>query len=322
VVTPSARAAGTGGLRLATRGSPLARWQAQHVADLLAALPGAPPCRTVVVRTTGDALAEVPVAQLGGQGAFVKEVQSAVLDGRADLAVHSAKDLPSATPPGLVLASVPERADPRDALVGARLDDLGSGATVATGSARRRAQLAWLRPDLTFCDLRGNMATRIERARRVGAGVVALAALERLGLAGEVAEVLDPGTMLPQVGQGALAVECRADDQEVLGLLSALDDAAAHAELSAERAFLAALGGGCTLPLGALARRLGGADGGDDVEMEGMLASRDGRIVLRRRRRGSDPGELGRRLADELLDGCGGRSLDDWAESPGEAPSR
>jgi hydroxymethylbilane synthase len=298
-------------LRLATRGSPLALWQANRVAELLMALPDAPRCEPVVVQTTGDALAGVPVSQLGAQGAFVKEVQLALLDGRADVAVHSAKDLPSATPPGLVLACVPERADPRDALVGSTLEGLSTGALVATGSVRRRAQLAWLRPDLTFCDLRGNMATRLERAREIGAGVLALAALERLGLTAPVTEVLDPRTLLPQVGQGALAVECRQDDDEVRLMLSAVDDDAAHVAVLAERAFLGSLGGGCTLPLGALAVL---ADGGAELVLDGFLASRDGRILLRRRLTGprSDPRGLGARLAAVLLDDCGGRSLDDW----------
>jgi len=312
VVTPIGGEGGHRVLRLATRGSPLARWQAQRVADLLGAVPGAPPCELVVVQTTGDALADVPVAQLGAQGAFVKEVQLAVLEGRADLAVHSAKDLPSATPPGLVLACVPERADPRDALVGCTLEELPTGALVATGSVRRRAQLAWLRPDLAFCELRGNMATRLARAQQVGAGVLALAALERLGLAEQVAQVLDPGTLLPQVGQGALAVECRAGDHAVLELVGATDDVDAHDAVAAERAFLAELGGGCTLPLGALAVPDGD---GAELAIEGFLASRDGRVLLRGRVTGprSDPVELGRRLTHLLLDDRGGRSLDDWS---------
>ncbi|MHB8328966.1 MAG: hydroxymethylbilane synthase [Acidimicrobiales bacterium] len=303
-------------LRLATRGSPLARYQAQRVAAMLAAVDGAA-VELVVVRTTGDRRLDVPVERLGGQGAFVKEVQLAVLDGRADLAVHSAKDLPSATPDGLVLASVPERGDPRDALVGTRLDDLGPGAVVATGSVRRRAQLAWLRPDLTFCELRGNMDARLERSHATGAGVLALAALERLGLAGHVAEALDPATVLPQVGQGALAVECREDDAEVIALLGAVDDAAAHVALSAERAFLGALGGGCTLPLGALATT--GARGAPPVVIDGMLASGDGRVLLRARVEGADPVELGARLAARLLHDAGGRGLDDW--EPIEVPA-
>jgi hydroxymethylbilane synthase len=326
-----------GPLRLATRGSPLALWQAQRVAALLGALPEARSCQIVVVETTGDRLAEVPVAQLGGQGAFVTEVQTAVLDGRADIAVHSAKDLRSQTTAGLVLACVPERADPRDALVGARLADLGPGASVATGSVRRRAQLASLRPDLTFVELRGNMATRLERAAREGAGVVAVAALDRLGLSGHIAEVLDTGVLLPQVAQGALAVECRADDAEVLAVLAAIDDPVAHRAVTAERAFLAALDGGCTFPVGALAtpsgftgdgvgdgvgtgarahgsgwERASGEPAAGDLSLEGILASRDGRVVLRRTCTGDDPDELGRRLARDLLD-HGGRALDDWA---------
>jgi hydroxymethylbilane synthase len=312
-------------LRLATRGSPLARWQAARVAAFLGALPDPPTCEVVVILTTGDRLTETPIDRLGGQGAFVTEIQTAVLDGRADIAVHSAKDLPSVTPSGLELVCVPERADPRDALVGSRLADLGPGARVATGSVRRRAQLSWLRPDLTFAELRGNMATRLERARREGAGVVAVAALERLGLVGQIAEVLDTGTLLPQVAQGALAVECRADDDAVRRVLRGIDDPVAHLAVTAERAFLAALGGGCTLPVGALATPSGfiagvpdpdaaaaRAHGPGEVALEGMLASRDGRVLLRRRATGGDPVELGRRLASDLLD-HGGRVLDDWS---------
>jgi len=323
-------------VRLATRGSPLARWQAARVATLVAGLAGSAECELVVIQTTGDRLSEVPVDKLGGQGAFVTEVQEAVRAGRADIAVHSAKDLPSTTPAGLVLGCIPERADPRDALVGSRLDDLKPGATVATGSVRRRAQLAWLRPDLTFVELRGNMARRLERAAKEGAGVVAVAALERLGLMGEVAEVLDTGTLLPQVAQGALAVECREDDTETRALLAAINDAVAERAVTAERAFLAALGSGCSLPVGALASpsgfaaatssapvgggRVGGqigmepgtGTGTGGMALEGMLASRDGRILLRRRLAGDDPVELGRRLAADLLE-RGGRTLDDWS---------
>ncbi|MHB8681517.1 MAG: hydroxymethylbilane synthase [Acidimicrobiales bacterium] len=295
----------TAPLRLATRGSPLARYQAQCVAGLLASLPGCPAVELVVVRTTGDVHLDVPVERLGGQGAFVKEVQHAVLQGRADLAVHSAKDLPSSTPPGLVLAAVPERADPRDALVGGRLDDLPAGAPVATGSVRRRAQLAWLRPDLTFVELRGNMARRIERAEEVGAGVVALAALERLGLTGHVAEAFDPGSMLPQVGQGALAVECRDDDAVVRGLLERIDDRDAHVAVRAERAFLATVGGGCSAPVAALARVEDG-----DVVVQGMIASRDGHIVLRAETRAADPEGAGSALARTLLHDAGGDMLE------------
>jgi len=302
------RAGGWRPLLLATRGSPLALAQSRSVADRLRAAGVDDDIELVVVKTTGDLSPDVPVERLAGQGAFVREVQSALLDGRADLAVHSAKDLPSETPPGLVLACVPERADPRDALVGSTLAGLPTGAAVATGSVRRRAQLAWLRPDLTFTELRGNMGIRLDRARQAGAGVLAYAALVRLGLAGEVSEVLDPLVMVPQVGQGALAVECRQDDDRVLEMLAAVDDVGAHRALLAERAFLGALGGGCTLPAGALARP--GSDGA--LTMEAMLASADGHVLLRSSSEGEDPVSLGTGLADALLDGAGGRQLEDF----------
>ncbi len=292
-------------VRLATRGSPLARTQADGVARRLAEVAGSTP-ELVIVRTAGDEARDVPIDRIGGQGAFVKEVQRSVLEGRADLAVHSAKDLPAQTPPGLVLASVPERADPRDALVGSSLAGLPSGACVATGSARRRAQLAWLRPDLTFTELRGNMRTRIDKSRSVGAGVVSFAALERLGLQGEADDVLDPRDMLPQVGQGALAVECRADDDELLAWLDAVDDPGAHRALDAERSFLAALGGGCTLPLGALARF---DDDDGTLRLDAILASADGHVLLRDSAQGRDAGALGASLAARLLDDLGGRAL-------------
>ncbi|HAM02564.1 MAG TPA: hydroxymethylbilane synthase [Acidimicrobiaceae bacterium] len=302
------RAAGPRALRLATRGSPLALVQSRSVAARLGAAGVDDDIELMVVKTSGDLAPDVPVERLAGRGAFVKEVQLALLDGRADLAVHSAKDLPSETPPGLVLASVPERADPRDALVGCTLAGLPTGAQVATGSVRRRAQLSWLRPDLTFTELRGNMRTRLDRARDSGAGVLACAALERLGLAAEVEEVLDPLVMVPQVGQGALAVECREDDDRLLEVLAAIDDVGAHRALLAERAFLGALGGGCTLPAGALARS--GGDGA--LTMEAVLASADGHVLLRSSSDGADPVSLGTGLAAALLDGAGGRELEEW----------
>ncbi|HEY1737578.1 MAG TPA: hydroxymethylbilane synthase, partial [Acidimicrobiia bacterium] len=191
-------------VRIATRGSRLARWQAEHVGQLLRDAHGVEP-ELVVVSTTGDAQRDVPIHALGGTGVFVKEVQQAVLDGRADVAVHSAKDLPSDTPAGLLLACVPERGDARDALVGARLDDIPRGATVGTGSVRRRAQLATLRPDLVFAELRGNIETRLERVlgpdRQYDAIVMALAALQRLERTDAVAEIVAVDTMVPQIAQ-------------------------------------------------------------------------------------------------------------------------
>ncbi|MGQ0617770.1 MAG: hydroxymethylbilane synthase, partial [Acidimicrobiia bacterium] len=198
-------------LRIATRGSPLARWQAGHVASLLRADAADEIVELVVVETSADRRLDVPLWEIGGKGVFVKEVQAAVLDGRADLAVHSAKDLPSLTHPGLVLAAVPLRGDARDALVGGRIEELRPGARVGTGSARRRAQLADHRPDLTFVGLRGNMESRVARAADLDAVVVAAVALERLGLGAQLTQVLEPVLLLPQVGPGALAGACRAD---------------------------------------------------------------------------------------------------------------
>ena len=196
-------------LRLATRASALALYQANAVADALTAMSPDLTVELVTMETSGDRRTEVTIAQLGGQGVFIKEVQHLVLSGAADLAVHSAKDLPSLTTQGLTIAAFTERGDVRDALVGRSLAGLGPGATVACGAPRRRAVLAQLRPDLHLVELRGNIATRVARAdeRGVDAVVVAVVALERLGLMGKVAEILDPLVMVPQVGQGAFAVE-------------------------------------------------------------------------------------------------------------------
>jgi hydroxymethylbilane synthase len=287
-------------MRIATRGSRLALWQAERVAALLGG-----DAELVIVSTTGDQRTDVPIWTIGGTGVFVKEVQQAVLEGRADLAVHSAKDLPSETADGLVLAAVPERADPRDALVGKPLADIPAGGRVATGSVRRQAQLAALRPDLEFASLRGNIETRVAKAAEFDAVVVALAALERLGLTDHVAQVLDPSAMLPQVAQGALAVECRADDPETIDRLRSLDWPGARRAVDAERAFLRRLGGGCDLPCGALAAV--GRDG--SVAIEVLLATVDGKIVLRARHQGSEPEVVGNEAARILLYEHGGRDL-------------
>jgi hydroxymethylbilane synthase len=287
-------------LRVATRGSALALAQARLVAGLLGR-----PFELVVVQTVGDRRTDVPIWELGGQGVFVKEVQAAVLDGRADLAVHSAKDLPSTPPPGLVLAAVPERADPRDALVGATLDGLAPGARVATGSVRRRAQLAALRPDLTFAGLRGNMETRLAKAAEHSAIVVAACALDRLGKADHIGERLAPSLMLPQVGQGALGVEAREGDGEVLGALAGIEHAPSRRAVDAERAYLRELGGGCDLPVAAYAT----AGTGGEVTLTALLASLDGHVVLRATATGTDPEALGRSVARHLLDERGGAAV-------------
>ena len=291
-------------LRAATRGSALARRQTSIVAGLLAESCGVA-TEPVVVSTTGDRQPDDPIHAMGGKGVFVKEVQAAVLDGRADIAVHSAKDLPSSTPEGLVLAAVPRRGDPRDALVGCRLADLPAGATVATGSVRRKAQLAWTRPDLVFAELRGNIATRLNKAAAFDAIVMAAVALQRLGLEPDVLDVLEPDVFVPQVGQGAIAVECRADDRAVLETLLAAEHGPSRRAVDSERAFLAELGGDCSLPAGAHASE---APGGG-LELTGLVASLDGRELIRDTRRGRDPETLGRSVARHLLDECGGREL-------------
>ena len=300
-------------IRAATRGSALARWQADRLAALVTA--ARPDCTVeiVIVETTGDLDRTTPLEQMGGQGVFVKEVQNAVLDGRADVAVHSAKDLPALTPDGLTLIAIPERADPRDALVGCRLDDLPRGATVATGSIRRRAQLGHRRPDLTFVGLRGNIGTRLDRLDGpdgFAAIVMASAALDRLGLAPDIVERLDPSVLLPQVGQGALAVECRFGDADTAALLAAVDDPEAHRMVAAERAFLAELGAGCDLPVAAPAVPMGASEGlGIDLCLTGSVSSMDGATLLVEERTGPDGSVLGRAVARNLLDDRGGAAL-------------
>lgn len=319
-------------LRLATRASPLALAQARIVEALIAERNGgAVATELVVVDTAGDLRQSVPLHEVGGQGIFVKEVERAVLDGRADAAVHSAKDLP-ASAPVLPIAAVPPRADPRDALVGRSLAELKAGAPVATGSVRRRAQLAWLRPDLVCRELRGNIATRLSKVPSGGAVVVAMAALVRLGREEAAADVLSTTAMLPQVGQGSIAVCARPGDEATAELLARLDHAPSRSALEAERAYLAAVGGGCELPVGAYAILVpnGGetadgapgpapaplwADGAPPpgppgpLRLDGLIASLDGHVLIRESLVGNDPVRLGRELAARVLDASGGRSL-------------
>jgi hydroxymethylbilane synthase len=305
-------------VRLATRGSPLALHQTETVAALLRAAHPGLDVEPVVVRTRGDQDASAPLDQIGGQGVFVTEVEAAVAHGRADAAVHSAKDMPSVMGPAFVLAAVPPRADPRDALIGCRLAELPAGALIATGSARRRAQLAYLRPDLVFRDLRGNMARRVAAAGAGGvtAVVVAVAAMERLGWLDQVTDVLDPVDVLPQAGQGAIAVQCRADDERTRTLLRAIDDDATHRAVRAERAVLAALGGNCSVPVGALAEAIAATDGGAPaLRVSGLAASADGHTMIRLSREGDDPEAVGAEVAQALLDG-GAAAIEGFEAGP------
>ena len=297
-------------LRLATRRSPLALVQAHYVRGRLEALGVA--SELVLIETSGDRDHDVALESIAGRGVFAIEIQRALLDGDADVAVHSAKDLPSQTPDGLALACVPQRRDPADVLIGRSLAGLGPGATVATGSPRRRALLLERRPDLTVVGLRGNMATRFSSVGRDGidAVVAAAAAIERLGADVVVAERLDPEWFVPQVGQGALALEARVDDDETLEALSSLNQVHDMTALVAERAFLRELGSGCTIPAGAHA-----TVSDAQVVLHGVMLASDGSRSVRRRVEGSDPDELGRELARRLRDDDGGGELPGWTSA-------
>jgi hydroxymethylbilane synthase len=294
-------------LRLATRRSPLALAQATLVQRRLN--DNGVASVLVPLETRGDREVDVSLDQLGGQGVFAVEVQRAVLSGDADVAIHSAKDLPSATPNGLRLTCVPERLDAADVLIGRSLAGLGPGATVATGSPRRRALLLERRPDLRVVGLRGNMATRFAAASQsdIDAVVVAAAALERLGETALIAERLDPSWFVPQVGQGALALEVRDNDDVTQGVLAPLNVHDAMTALVAERAFLAELGAGCTVPCGAHA-----VIDDDVIVLSGVMLSVDGAQSVRATLHGTDPEALGRDLALELREVRGGGLLAGW----------
>lgn len=274
-------------LRIATRSSLQARTQAEYVGGLIEKSSSGTTVEYVYVDTQGDLNATTPLHQMGGQGIFVKEVQRAVLDGRAEIAVHSAKDLPSQQADGLVIAAIGERRTANDALVGSSLNDLAQGATVATGSVRRRAQLTRLRPDLQFIDLRGNIQTRLSKIPDGGAIVMAIAAMEILGITDRIAEVLPLDVAVPMVGQGSVAVECRVDDTVTTEILAGIDHAPSRRAVEAERAFLAELGAGCSLPVAAHLSKDGvfrafmaADDISNTVQLEGEIGDSDDHIVV------------------------------------------
>lgn len=294
----------TGGpIRVGTRGSPLALRQAGLVAERLRGLAPERPIEIVPIKTAGDRLAQTALGDFGGKGLFVKELEDALLGGRVDLAVHSLKDMPVELPPGLCLAAFPPREDPRDVLVsrtGGGIADLPRGATVGTGSLRRRVLLLALRPDLHVEAIRGNVDTRL---RKLSTGawdavLVAAAGLARLGVVPEHAHPLPPDEFVPAVGQGILALEARVGARSLLALLSALDHADTRCQAEAERAFLRGLGASCYTPVAAHARVQQGV-----LSLDGLVASLDGRQVLRGQTTGA-PGSaelLGQKLADDLL---------------------
>lgn len=296
---------GAGLVRIASRGSELALWQANHVRDLIV---GAAPGTTVeitVVRTTGDRITHVPLSRIGDRGLFTKEVDSHLLDGSAELAVHSLKDVPTVLPDGLVLAAVSEREDPRDVLLcrpglEADLDSLPAGARVGTSSLRRRAQLLARRTDVDVADLRGNLNTRLAKldAGDYDAIILAAAGVIRLGWRERVTAWLDAREWLPAVGQGALALVTREEDDATRGILASLHRPASAACVVAERTLLNALEGGCQVPIGALAS----ADA-DTLRLDAFVSGLDGTPYLRESATASihEPAELGARLAETLL---------------------
>jgi hydroxymethylbilane synthase len=292
----------SGTLRIGSRGSALALWQANHVRDRLM-LESAEKFEIVVIKTAGDREQIAPLGEIGGKGVFVKEIEDALLRGEIDIAVHSMKDVPTEIPVGLTMAAICERQDPRDALVsaqGEKLAGLPSGARVGTSSLRRRAQLAHARPDLEFVELRGNVDTRLKKLDRgeCDALVLARAGLERLGLVGRITETLSCDVSLPAVGQGALGVEVREGDECASGPVAKLDHWQTRAAVIAERALLHEMEGGCQIPLGAWAREESG-----NLVMDACIVSLDGSDYVRSRVVGAKdaPGALGRRVAEELF---------------------
>ena len=293
-------------LRIGTRASALALWQAHHVEALIKALPGAPRVELVHIKTEGDLRTDVPLWALRGRAFFTKEIDRALLAGQVDLAVHSLKDLSTVLEPGLELAATLTRQDPRDALLsrgGAVLKDLPPGARVGTSSLRRRAFLSRMRPDLTLLELRGNVPTRVQRLEDgdYDAIILAAAGLRRLGLEAHISELLPTDNFPPALSQGVIGVACRADDTETLRWLRPLDDQPARLAATAERALLRRLEGGCQVPLGAL----GTSSAGGRLQLYAAVCALNGSEWLTARgEAGSSPEQavaLGQRVADELL---------------------
>lgn len=305
-------------LRLGTRGSPLARWQAEHVAALLAA--SGIEVELIHITTQGD-VTTGPLGAIGGQGLFTKEIQRALLDDRIDLAVHSLKDLPTEHVPGLALAAVPERESPGDVLVCSQansLDELPPQSRIGTGSTRRKAQLLFARPDLQVLDIRGNVETRLRKLDdgEYDAIVLAEAGLKRLELAARIAHVFAKSLMLPAVGQGALGLETRADDARTQSLLQALNDSATHAAVLAERAMLRTLRGGCLAPVGAWGRMEN-----DQLALDGVVLSADGqqRVAASQSASPEHAEALGIQVAEALL-AQGAAALIAGSRTPPDAP--
>lgn len=293
----------TNTIRIATRQSPLALWQAHYVRDRLLAFHPNLTVELVTMVTRGDIILDTPLAKVGGKGLFVKELEIAMLEGRADIAVHSMKDVPVAFPEGLGLVTICEREDPRDAFVSNHfnsLDDLPAGSIVGTSSLRRQCQLRARRPDLVITDLRGNVGTRLSKLDngQYDAIILAAAGLKRLKLEQRIRNFMTPEESLPAVGQGAVGIECRLNDQTTRELLAPLNDAATETRVIAERAMNARLEGGCQVPIGSYAELEG-----DELWLRALVGAPDGSKMIRGERRGlaSDAEKMGIALAEELL---------------------
>ena len=303
-------------LVIATRGSALALWQAEHVRARLQAVEAGLEVELMVIKTTGDKIVDRPLSQVGGKGLFVKEIEQALIERQADVAVHSMKDVPAELAPGLLMAAISEREDPRDALVsrgGEPLAALPAGARVGTSSLRRVCQLRVMRPDLDLVPLRGNVPTRIARVDSgdLAAAVLAAAGLVRLGHEDRIAERFDPSICVPAAGQGALGIETRADDDLLRALCRrALQHDGDAACVSAERGFLARLGGGCQTPVAAYARL---SAGGAELSLTALVGRPDGSEIIRGERTGpaAHARELGAALGDELMARGARRILDE-----------
>ena len=298
-------------LTIATRGSRLALWQAEHIKSCLQAIAPELEIRLNVIKTKGDIILDVPLAKVGGKGLFVKEIEEALLNGEADLAVHSMKDVPMELPQGLLLGCVPPRENPTDCLLSCQygsVSALPQNACVGTSSLRRQAQLLAQRPDLRIESLRGNVDTRLRKLREgvYDAIVLASAGLNRLELTAPCMHSLDPQVFLPAVGQGALGIECREDDYDLFALLAQLEDTPTRVCVEAERGFLAGLEGGCQVPIAGHARLLDD----DTLRLEGLVAEVDGSRILRAQKQGhtSQARQWGLELASEILD-QGGRAI-------------
>jgi hydroxymethylbilane synthase len=308
---------------IGSRGSELAMWQANHVADLLKTKYPELQIAIEIIHTTGDKILDTSLSILGGKGVFTKEIETALLDRQIDLAVHSLKDLPTTLPEGLMLGAIPERAKVEDVFLSkesnARLLDLPDGARIATGSIRRKAQLLTKRPDFQIVDIRGNVPTRIRKLLESNwdGMILASAGLERLGLTEHVIHSISLEWVLPAVGQGALGIECRSDDTQMLELLAALEHPPTRASVTAERALLAALGGGCQVPIGAHGKIVGGT-----LELSGCVAALNGESIVRAVHTGriEEAETIGRELAKTLLDMGGKEMLEPLFDPSGDNP--